>query len=207
MVSFRKPTNQAMQDHANKHVLTNIRISTIGMSLIECGEPREECLEELELEKDPQKRETWSRGVEFLFSCIAMSVGIGNLWRFPFVAWNNGGGAFLLPYLIVLFIIGKPGYFMEMTMGQFSSRGTIKVYDCVPAMRGVGTGQVLSSMFVMTYYSSIMGLTLKYLYESLSSELPWTTCKPEWGSCLSALNDTKMGNETLPASSAVLYFR
>lgn len=62
------------------------------------------------------KREHWSRGVEFLFSCIAMSVGLGNLWRFPFVAYKNGGGAFLIPYIIVLFVIGKPGYFLEMAM-------------------------------------------------------------------------------------------
>lgn len=155
---------------------------------------------------DPYKRETWSRGVEFLFSCIAMSVGLGNMWRFPFVAWTNGGGAFVIPYCIVLFVIGKPGYFMEMAMGQFSSRGTIKVYDCAPAMRGVGTGQVLSSLFVATYYSSIMGLTLKYLFDSFSSELPWSTCKPEWGACVSALNDTTYGNETAK-SSAELYFR
>lgn len=155
---------------------------------------------------ESHKRETWSRGVEFLFSCIAMSVGLGNLWRFPFVAWKNGGGAFVIPYLIVLFIIGKPGYFLEMVMGQFSSRGTIKVYDCVPAMRGVGSGQVLSSLFVATYYSSIMGLTLKYLYDSISSDLPWATCKPEWGPCLSAYDDSKIGNGTKIASSAELYF-
>ena len=141
-----------------------------------------------------------------MFSCIAMSVGLGNLWRFPFIAWKNGGGAFLLPYIIVLLAIGKPGYFMEMAMGQFSSRGTIKIYDCVPAMRGVGTGQVLSSLFVATYYSSIMGLTLKYLFDSVFYDLPWSTCEPAWGACVSAANDTKYGNESAK-SSADLYFR
>lgn len=138
-----------------------------------------------------------------------MSVGLGNLWRFPFVAWSNGGGAFVIPYIIVLLVIGKPGYFMEMTMGQFSSRGTIKVYDCVPAMRGVGSGQVLSSIFVATYYSSIMGLTLKYLYDSFSTDLPWNECKIEWGSCVPAVTngDTIVYNQsTKQSSSAELYF-
>lgn len=69
-------------------------------------------------------------------SCIAMSVGLGNVWRFPFTALDNGGGAFLIPYLIVLFLIGKPIYYLEMVIGQFSSRGSVKVFDLCPAMKG-----------------------------------------------------------------------
>ncbi|CAD7011569.1 unnamed protein product [Ceratitis capitata] len=74
-----------------------------------------------------KERATWGKGVEFLFSCIAMSVGLGNVWRFPFTALDNGGGAFLIPYLIVLFLIGKPIYYLEMAIGQFSSCGSVKV--------------------------------------------------------------------------------
>lgn len=69
-------------------------------------------------------------------SCIAMSVGLGNVWRFPFTALENGGGAFLIPYLIVLAVVGRPIYYLEMIVGQFSSRGSAKVYDLCPAMRG-----------------------------------------------------------------------
>lgn len=70
-------------------------------------------------------------------SCIAMSVGLGNVWRFPFVALENGGGAFLIPYLVILALIGRPLYYLEMLVGQFSSRGSVQVYDMVPAMRGL----------------------------------------------------------------------
>lgn len=69
-------------------------------------------------------------------SCISLSVGLGNVWRFPFTALENGGGAFIIPYLIVLFVVGKPVYYLEMLIGQFSSRGSIRVYDFSPAMRG-----------------------------------------------------------------------
>lgn len=84
----------------------------------------------------PPKRDAWANDWEFLMSCIAMSVGLGNVWRFPFVALENGGGAFLIPYLVVLFIIGRPIYYLEMLIGQFSSRGSVQVYDMAPAMRG-----------------------------------------------------------------------
>lgn len=161
--------------------------------------------DEEEAMHDPYRRETWSRGVEFLFSCIAMSVGLGNLWRFPAVAYNNGGGAFLIPYIIVLLIIGRPGYFLEMVVGQFSSRGTIKVYDCSPAMRGVGTGQVLASMFVATYYSSIMGLTMKFLFDSFSLILPWTVCRDEYGDKCISSSVLAASNRTGFTSSADSY--
>lgn len=82
------------------------------------------------------ERDNWGNDIEFLMSCIAMSVGLGNVWRFPFTALENGGGAFLIPYLIVLAVVGRPIYYLEMIVGQFSSRGSAKVYDLCPAMRG-----------------------------------------------------------------------
>ena len=82
------------------------------------------------------QRDNWSSPVEFLLSCISMSVGLGNIWRFPFVAYENGGGAFLIPYLIVLIFIGRPLYFLEMVLGQFSSSGSVKLWDVVPFAKG-----------------------------------------------------------------------
>lgn len=82
------------------------------------------------------EREKWDNGVEFLLSCIAMSVGLGNVWKFPSTAFRNGGGAFVIPYMIVLLVVGRPVYYLEMVMGQFSSRGSVKVYDVSPVLRG-----------------------------------------------------------------------
>lgn len=101
----------------------------------------------IEVEPPPEKptenhnpprsdRDKWENDMEFIFSCISLSVGLGNIWRFPFTALENGGGAFVVPYIIVLFLVGKPIYYMEMLLGQLSSRGSIKVYDLAPAMRG-----------------------------------------------------------------------
>ena len=54
-----------------------------------------------------EDRQTWDSPMEFLMSCISMSVGLGNVWRFPFTAYENGGDAFLIPYLLVLLLIGR----------------------------------------------------------------------------------------------------
>uniref|UniRef100_A0A1B0CN47 Sodium-dependent nutrient amino acid transporter 1 n=1 Tax=Lutzomyia longipalpis TaxID=7200 RepID=A0A1B0CN47_LUTLO len=126
-------------------------------------------------------RDRWGRDIEFLFSCIALSVGLGNVWRFPVIALENGGGAFVIPYLVVLICVGRPVYYLEMLVGQFSSRGAIRVFDFSPLFRGIGYGQVLATGFVTTYYASIMGITLRYFFASLTTdELPWNKCKPSW---------------------------
>lgn len=71
-------------------------------------------------------------------SCIAMSVGLGNVWRFPFTAYENGGGAFLIPYILVLFIVGKPFYYLEMIMGQFTSSSSVKIWTAGNETRDTG---------------------------------------------------------------------
>ncbi|ALC43615.1 CG4476 [Drosophila busckii] len=134
-----------------------------------------------------QPRDNWGNSLEFLMSCIALSVGLGNVWRFPFTALENGGGAFLIPYLVVLLLVGKPIYYMEMLLGQFSSRGIVQVFDLAPLMRGVGYAQLLSLAVLATYYAAIMALTLRYFFDSFATLLPWSYCRDEWGSgCVSA---------------------
>ena len=57
-------------------------------------------------------------------------VGIGNIWRFPYICYKNGGGAFLVPYFVMLCVAGIPIFFMEMAIGQFSSLGATAVWKC-----------------------------------------------------------------------------
>lgn len=79
-------------------------------------------------------------------SCIAMSVGLGNVWRFPFTVYENGGGAFLIPYLVVLALIGKPLYYMEMALGQFSSLGSVQVWELAPVFKGESMSMSMSAL-------------------------------------------------------------
>ncbi|XP_063709992.1 sodium-dependent nutrient amino acid transporter 1-like isoform X2 [Culicoides brevitarsis] len=164
--------------------------------------------DEEEVDETSTGRDTWGKEIEFLLSCIAMSVGLGNVWRFPFIALNNGGGAFVIPYIIVLIIVGKPVYYLEMLIGQFSSRGSAKVYDLCPALRGVGLGQMTALGVVASLYSGTMAIILHYLYDSFWSPLPWAYCKPEWEGCINASHHAEAGdiNLTNYKTSAEFYF-
>ncbi|XP_055535859.1 sodium-dependent nutrient amino acid transporter 1-like isoform X2 [Wyeomyia smithii] len=158
----------------------------------------------------PAKRDKWGKDIEFLLSCIALSVGLGNVWRFPIAALENGGGAFVIPYLIVLLLVGRPIYYLEMLIGQFSSRGCIDVYDASPAMRGIGYGQTYSTFIVMTYYASLMGLTVRYLIASFGNPLPWSECQASWNTtCInSKLVAVDFGDNSsaVKVTSAELFF-
>uniref|UniRef100_A0A2A4JN91 Transporter n=2 Tax=Heliothis virescens TaxID=7102 RepID=A0A2A4JN91_HELVI len=158
--------------------------------------------------KPENERPQWDNQYQFLMSCIATSVGLGNVWRFPFIAYQNGGGAFLIPYIIVLILIGKPMYYLETSLGQFSSSNCVKVWALSPAMKGTGYAQALSALYVVSYYMSIVGLCLYYLVMSFQSTLPWALCQPEWENCVPSgqtANDTE-GLTGEPVSSAELYF-
>lgn len=172
---------------------------------------KEELTKAAESDEDGPERQQWSNGVEFLMSCIAMSVGLGNVWRFPFTAFENGGGAFLIPYIVVLFLIGKPLYYMELALGQFVSGGPVKIWALSPALAGLGYGQVFATALVVTYYCSLMALTIFYFIQSFTAELPWSTCDEKWEDyCFNSKKDNNSGNVTVNLtgykSSSELYF-
>ncbi|CAK9304901.1 unnamed protein product [Gordionus sp. m RMFG-2023] len=121
-------------------------------------------------------RQKWSSHLEFILACVGCSVGIGNVWRFPTTCYENGGGAFLIPYLFMLLTIGKPMYLMELGMGQFTRQGPPGCFNFVPIAKGCGFAMLLISINVAIYYNVIMVFTLYYSFASLQKKLPWTHC-------------------------------
>eukprot|EP00079_Xenopus_tropicalis_P012744 XP_002940131.2 PREDICTED: sodium-dependent proline transporter [Xenopus tropicalis] len=138
---------------------------------------------ELDIEY-PEDRGNWSGKLDFLLSCIGYCVGLGNVWRFPYRAYTNGGGAFLIPYFIMLAICGIPLFFMELSLGQFSSLGPLAVWKISPLFKGVGMGMLLIVALVAIYYNMIIAYVLFYLFASLTSSLPWEHCGNWWNTDL-----------------------
>jgi len=133
--------------------------------------------------KDENKdRGNWDNKADYLLSCIGYAVGLGNVWRFPYLAYENGGGAFLIPYIIMLVFAGLPVFFMEVALGQFSSLGPSAVWKFNPFFKGVGYTMVVLSAFVGIYYNVIISYTVFYFFASLTPILPWVSCDNWWNS-------------------------
>ncbi|KAL4227908.1 Sodium- and chloride-dependent glycine transporter 2 [Mactra antiquata] len=131
-----------------------------------------------------KERGNWSGRIDFFLSCLGYAVGLGNVWRFPYLCYKNGGGAFLIPYVIMLVFVGIPIFILELSLGQFSSSGPLTCWKYAPLFQGVGVGMVAVSAMVAIYYNMIIGWSLYYLVASFTSELPWAHCNPEWASSM-----------------------
>ncbi|NXH41688.1 S6A14 protein, partial [Dicaeum eximium] len=121
-------------------------------------------------------RGNWSNKADYLLSMVGYAVGLGNVWRFPYLTYQNGGGAFLIPYTLMLALAGLPLFFMECSLGQFASLGPVSIWRILPLFQGVGITMVLLSALVTVYYNVIIAYSIYYLFASLQKVLPWSEC-------------------------------
>ncbi|XP_065356097.1 sodium- and chloride-dependent glycine transporter 1 [Calliphora vicina] len=127
-----------------------------------------------------ENRGRWGSKTEFILSCLGYAVGLGNVWRFPYLCYRSGGGAFLVPYLLMLFFCGIPLFFMEVIMGQFSSLGCIGIFRLAPLFKGAGYAIVVVNILCTVYYSVIIAYPLMFLKHIFTDKLPWESCGNAW---------------------------
>uniref|UniRef100_A0A8C6VMW7 Transporter n=1 Tax=Naja naja TaxID=35670 RepID=A0A8C6VMW7_NAJNA len=125
-------------------------------------------------------RGNWSSKLDFILSMVGYAVGLGNVWRFPYLAFKNGGGAFLIPYLTMLALAGIPIFLLEVSLGQFASQGPVSVWKAIPALQGCGIAMLIISVLIAIYYNIILCYTLFYLFASFVPVLPWASCNNLW---------------------------
>ncbi|CAN9515550.1 unnamed protein product [Ophioblennius macclurei] len=126
------------------------------------------------------ERETWTRQMDFIMSCVGFAVGLGNVWRFPYLCYKNGGGVFLIPYLLFVFIGGIPVFFLEIAVGQFMKQGGVAAWNIAPLFKGLGLSSMVIVFFCNTYYIMILVWGLYFLFHSFTNPLPWATCGNAW---------------------------
>ncbi|KAG5856841.1 sodium- and chloride-dependent transporter XTRP3-like [Anguilla anguilla] len=124
-----------------------------------------------------EARPLWENPVQFVLACVSYAVGLGNVWRFPYLCQMHGGGGFLIPYLIMLVLEGIPLFYMELAIGQKTRLGSIGAWNAIsPYLGGVGIASVMTSMFLCLYYNIINGWAFWYLFHSFQAVLPWADC-------------------------------
>ncbi len=117
-------------------------------------------------------RQYWSSRTAFLLAAIGSAVGLGNLWRFPFIAYKNGGGAFLVPYFVALLTAGIPLLLAEYAFGARSKSGAPHAMRNIsPRVEWVGWWAILTGFVILTYYMAVMAWSWFYMFKSFS--LPW----------------------------------
>lgn len=120
------------------------------------------------------KRERWSSRTLFLFAAVASAAGLGNAWRFPYVTAKYGGGAFLVAYIIVLILFGKPILDIELALGQRMQKAAIGSFQEINAkLGGIGFAAILCGFIVVSYYVVVMAWC--GLYTIYSFTLKWGT--------------------------------
>uniref|UniRef100_A0A0N5A1A8 Transporter n=1 Tax=Parastrongyloides trichosuri TaxID=131310 RepID=A0A0N5A1A8_PARTI len=136
------------------------------------------------LEHQTKARGEWGGRLYFLLTAIGCAVGLGNIWRFPYVAYENGASAFLIPYFLTSLLIGIPSLNFEMNFGQFSGTACSTGYKrLMPSAQGIGWFLVFNSFLIAIYYIMIMAYILIYLftiavgqgYTYISCDNPWNT--------------------------------
>ncbi|XP_036375854.1 sodium-dependent neutral amino acid transporter B(0)AT2-like [Megalops cyprinoides] len=124
-----------------------------------------------------EERPAWNSKLQYILAQVGFSVGLGNVWRFPYLCQKNGGGAYLVPYLVLLVLIGIPLFFLELAVGQRIRRGSIGVWNYIsPRLGGIGFASCVVCFFVALYYNVIIGWSLFYFSQSFQHPLPWHEC-------------------------------
>ncbi|XP_037129734.1 sodium- and chloride-dependent transporter XTRP3A-like [Syngnathus acus] len=145
-------------------------------------------------------RPNWDSPLQFLLACVSYAIGLGNVWRFPYLCQMHGGGGFLIPYLVMLFIEGVPLFYMEIAIGQKMRLGSIGAWSAInPYLGGVGLASVVASVYLCLYYNIINAWSFWYLFNSFQSVLPWSDCPVN-------SNQTGLVEECQKASSTQYFF-
>ncbi|XP_054649760.1 sodium- and chloride-dependent GABA transporter 2-like [Dunckerocampus dactyliophorus] len=132
-------------------------------------------------QNEVEERGHWGNKVEFLLAVAGNIVGLGNVWRFPYLCYKNGGGAFLVPYLVFVVTCGVPLFLLETAVGQYTKEGWVTCWRKVcPLAEGIGYGGQLVLLYSCMTYIIILSWALFYLLFSFSSQLPWSTCDNYW---------------------------
>jgi len=127
----------------------------------------------------PQQRESWGTRGGFILAAVGSAVGLGNLWGFPYKLYSYGGGAFLIPYMLALLVVGIPLLVLEFSLGHLTQRAAPDAFrQAHPKFEMVGWWGIILGFVIVTYYPVILAYCFSFLGYSVvgmfnGGNLPW----------------------------------
>ena len=119
-----------------------------------------------------KNRGAWASRMGFILAASGSAVGLGNVWKFPYITGQNGGGAFVLIYLICVFIVGLPIMLAEFTIGRKTNLNPVGAFRQISKNRlwtWTGYMGVLAGFLILSFYGVVGGWTLAYIVKSLNA--------------------------------------
>ena len=121
-----------------------------------------------------ENREQWGSKLGFIIAAVGSAVGLGNIWRFPYIAYTNGGGAFLIPYFFAIFTAGIPLLILEYGLGhKYKGSTPLAIAKVKKKWEWLGWWPTINAFIILTYYSMILSWTVNYLRFSINKS--WGT--------------------------------
>jgi len=117
-------------------------------------------------------RALWASRLGFILAAAGSAVGLGNIWKFPYITGNNGGGAFVLVYLVCIAVVGLPIMMAELMIGRHTRRDAVGAFVHLEGRRSpwlsAGWISIAAAFIILSYYSVVAGWTLDYIYRALT---------------------------------------
>jgi len=113
--------------------------------------------------KAEPERQRWDGHLHFIIAMLSFCVGLGNVWRFPYLIQKWGGGSFLFPFIIMMITVGAPALLVESMLGQMLQSGPLDVWlKLHPVLGGIGVTSMFSAYVIGIYYIIIVAWSLFY---------------------------------------------
>lgn len=118
-------------------------------------------------------REQWGSKLGFILAAAGSAIGLGNIWKFPYVVGENGGSAFIIIYLLCTAVIGLPVLVGEILIGRTTQRNPVGAFRALSGSKfwaGVGGMGVIAGFLILSFYAVIAGWSVGYIYQSISGD-------------------------------------
>lgn len=133
----------------------------------------------------------WQSSLGFIAAAAGSAVGLGNIWKFPYVTGQNGGGTFVLFYLLCIVLLGFPIMIAEVMVGKISQSSPVRAYSRLSnqsrVWQAVGSVGVITGFVILSFYSVVAGWTLHYLFLSIIGGFPQDTQPEAYGDLFTSL--------------------